>query len=87
MPISLLEAMSYGNCCLVSDIPECSEVIEDKGIVFKKSNVESLKFKLEELCSTPSKVYELKEISQDFILSKYNWNNVVDQTLDLYIGN
>lgn len=87
MPISLLEAMSYGNCCLVSDIPECSEVIEDKGVVFKKSNVESLKLKLEELCSTPSKVYELKEISQDFILSKYNWNNVVDQTLDLYIGN
>ena len=25
MPLSLLEAMSYGNCCLVSDIPECAE--------------------------------------------------------------
>ena len=24
MPLSLLEAMSYGNCCLVSDIPECA---------------------------------------------------------------
>ena len=24
MPLSLLEAMSYGNCCVVSDIPECS---------------------------------------------------------------
>ena len=30
MPLSLLEAMSYGNCCLVSDIPECAEVVEDK---------------------------------------------------------
>lgn len=29
MPISLLEAMSYGNCCLVSDIPENLEVISD----------------------------------------------------------
>ena len=29
MPLSLLEAMSYGNCCLVSDIPECAEVVED----------------------------------------------------------
>lgn len=28
MPLSLLEAMSYGNCCLVSDIPECTEVVE-----------------------------------------------------------
>ena len=30
MPLSLLEAMSYGNCCLVSDIPECAEVVEDR---------------------------------------------------------
>ena len=28
MPLSLLEAMSYGNCCLVSDISECTEVVE-----------------------------------------------------------
>ena len=28
MPLSLLEAMSYGNCCLVSDIPECAEVVK-----------------------------------------------------------
>jgi len=27
MPISLLEAMGYGNCCLTSDIPECSQVL------------------------------------------------------------
>ena len=39
MPLSLLEAMSYGNCCLVSDIPECAEVVEDKALIFKKSNV------------------------------------------------
>lgn len=28
MPISLLEAMSYGNCCLISDIAENVEVVE-----------------------------------------------------------
>ena len=33
MPLSLLEAMSYGNCCLVSDIPECAEVVEDKALI------------------------------------------------------
>ena len=33
MPLSLLEAMSYGNCCLVSDIPECAEVVEDKAFL------------------------------------------------------
>lgn len=35
MPLSLLEAMSYGNCCLVSDIQECTEVVEDKALIFK----------------------------------------------------
>ena len=34
MPLSLLEAMSYGNCCLVSDIAECAEVVEDKASCF-----------------------------------------------------
>jgi len=28
-----LEGMSYGNCCLVSDIPECAEVVEDKALI------------------------------------------------------
>lgn len=36
MPLSLLEAMSYGNCCVVSDIPECTEVVEDKALIFKR---------------------------------------------------
>lgn len=35
MPLSLLEAMSYGNCCLVSNIPECTEVVEDRALIFK----------------------------------------------------
>ena len=42
MPLSLLEAMSYGNCCLVSDIPECAEVVEDKALIFKKSNINDI---------------------------------------------
>ena len=40
MPLSLLEAMSYGNCCLVSDIPECAEVVEDRALIFRKSDVD-----------------------------------------------
>lgn len=43
MPISLLEAMSYGNCCLTSDIPECTEVCGDKAVCFEKGNTASLK--------------------------------------------
>lgn len=84
MPISLLEAMSYGNCCVVSDIPECSEVVEDKGITFEKSNVSSLKKELENLCINSKKVKEYKASAKDFILKRYNWDKVVEATLDLY---
>ena len=84
MPLSLLEAMSYGNCCLVSDIAECAEIVEDKAILFKKSNVENLRKNLQFVCDYPEKVKKLKNSAADFICQKYNWDDVVEQTLKLY---
>lgn len=84
MALSLLEAMSYGNCCLVSDINENTEVVEDKAVSFKKGDVSDLKEKLEYLLFHPEKVTEYKKESTDFICKKYNWEDVVDQTESLY---
>lgn len=84
MPLSLLEAMSYGNCCLTSDIDECSSVLEDKGITFKKSNIEDLIKKLQLLCDSEDMVTEYKMKTQEYILNKYNWDKVVDKTLSIY---
>ena len=84
MPLSLLEAMSYGNCCLVSDIPECAEVVEDKALIFKKSDVEDLREKLQEACDNPEMVMRMKNQAADFICEKYNWDEVVKETMKLY---
>jgi glycosyltransferase involved in cell wall biosynthesis len=84
MPISLLEAMSYGNCCLTSDISECADVIEDYGITFKKGDVWSLREKLQSLCDSPEIVAEYKSKAADFICDKYSWDVTVDKTLELY---
>lgn len=84
MPLSLLEAMSYGNCCLTSDIAECSEVVEDKAFLLKKSDVLDLKEKLQYACDNPDAVKKLKDGAADFICQKYNWDDVVEQTLKLY---
>lgn len=84
MPLTLLEAMSYGNCCLTSDIAECAEVIEDKGFTFRAGNVKDLTVKIQMLCDTPEKVKEYKAVSADFICNKYNWDTVVYKTLRLY---
>lgn len=84
MPLSLLEAMSYGNCCLVSDIPECTEVVENNAIIFHKSNVNDLKAKLQDACDNTEKVSILKKKASDFICKKYNWDDVVEKTMMLY---
>lgn len=84
MPLSLLEAMSYSNCCLTSDIPECVEVTNEFGVTFKKGNIESLAEKLQMLCDNPEIVYEFKNKAADYICTKYNWEEVVQKTLKLY---
>ena len=84
MPLSLLEAMSYGNCCLVSDIEECAKVVGTHAQVFKKSDVIDLKKKLEELLENSELVNKYKSNAMDYICDKYNWEIVVKNTLQLY---
>lgn len=84
MPLSLLEAMSYGNCCVVSDIAECAEVVEDKAAVFKHGDVNELRKTLQQLLDDPSLVERYKTGAVDFITGKYSWDDVVDRTLELY---
>jgi glycosyltransferase involved in cell wall biosynthesis len=84
MPLSLLEAMSYGNACLTSDISECAEVVEDKAVTLKKGDVSSLKDKLQMLCDDESKVLKYKNEAAEYICRKYDWDTVVSQTLQLY---
>lgn len=84
MPLSLLEAMSYGNCCLVSDIDECASVVEDKAIQFRRGDIADLAQKLQEACDCPDKVERYKQGAAAFICTKYNWDEVVQRTLALY---
>lgn len=84
MALTLLEAMSFGNCCLVSDIKENTEVVEEHAVTFRKGDVKDLKQKLCGLLDAPEQVEAIRRESQDFICSKYNWDDVVAETLKLY---
>ena len=81
MPISLLEAMSYGKTCLVSDIEENTQVIEKYGYSFKKGNIDDLRKQLGVLLK--NKKEKSKQI-QEHILEKYNWEKIITQTEKLY---
>lgn len=84
MPLSLLEAMSYGNCCLASDIPECASVLGEFGITFRQGNVQDLKDKLQQLCDDPQIVESFKQQAADYICKRYNWDDITKETLKLY---
>ena len=84
MPLSLLEAMSYGNCCLVSDIAECTEVVEDKAMVFRRGDVEDLREKLQTACDREELVQGYKKEAAEFICGKYDWDEVAAETVRLY---
>lgn len=86
MAIGLLEAMSYGNCCIVSDIAENTEVVEDNAVTFKHGDAEDLQRQMEMLLLNPEKVQGYRKTAADFICHKYDWDCVVDRTLDVYRG-
>lgn len=78
MPISLLEAMSYGNRCLVSDIPENKDVIrKDYDFTFEKSNYTELRNKLIYIINKNYSTHDNQYIYAC-------WDNVVNETIKLY---
>lgn len=84
MSLSLLEALAYGNAVLCSDIPENTAVAEDKAVYFRRSDVDDLAKQLALLCERPDMVHALRTDAAAFILGKYNWDDVADETYALY---
>ncbi len=85
MPISLMEAMSYGRCCLTSDIEENTQVTGEYGMSFKKSDVEDLNKQLEFAINEENKdKWKSAEEISNYILEKYDWDKVLEKTKVLY---
>lgn len=84
MPLSLLDALSYGNCCVTSDIEECAAVVENHGITFPKGDVAALQDVLQKLCDDPEKVASYQREAADYITRRFNWDDVTRKTLELY---
>lgn len=80
LPISLLEAMAFGQCCLISDIRENIDVTGEFAESFISKNCVDLKEKLELLLNDKDRVRWYKNNSENYILEKYNWDNVAELT-------
>lgn len=86
MPISLLEAMSYGRCCVTSDILECADVLADTGLTFTRGSVSGLVQALRKVIEDRATAQSLGGEARQRARSEYDWDSVVEKTLDLYEG-
>lgn len=77
LPISLLEAMSYGLPVVVSDIPANLEVGLERNCYFSCGNVQELADRLKVIVKLPQ-----QRISYD--MTKYDWDNIADSVLSVY---
>lgn len=80
----LIEAMSYQNCVLVSDIEENREAIGNSGITFKNKSVSDLIEKLDYLLKHPEVVENQRKDCYEDVSSRYNWDKVTDEYEQLY---
>lgn len=86
MPMSLLEAMAYGRCCVTSGIPECADVLAGNGVTFEKGSAESLRDVLRDLLARGEHVSQLGIAAKAHVEKTYAWDSVVERTLGLYEG-
>ncbi len=84
LPVALLDAMNFGNCCLSSDIPENLEALEDHGYTFRNRDADDLKRVLKELIARPEMVNRKKKEALDHVRTHYTWDHAADMMEDLY---
>lgn len=75
LSLALLEAMSFGACPLVSDIPENTDVIEGNGLSFKTGDADDLAKRLSESLETPHGTGLLGAAARDFVRNNYSWDH------------
>ena len=84
MPISLLEAMSYGRNCLISDINENTQICCEYATVFKHGDLEDLDVNLNSMLNGENRFKS--DVISDYVMKKYNWDDIVVKTEKLYKG-
>lgn len=85
LSIALLEALSYGRCVLISDIPENREVAEECSPSFRSQDVNDLEKQLRRLIDEPALVRGYEGRARGHIAEHYSWDTVTAGTEAVYL--
>jgi glycosyltransferase involved in cell wall biosynthesis len=84
LSIALLEGMSHGRCCLVSDIPPNREAAADCAPFFRSGESDDLLQALIRLLADPAQRADFAQRARKHVLENYSWTETVQQTLKVY---
>ncbi|MFA5023847.1 MAG: glycosyltransferase family 4 protein [Patescibacteria group bacterium] len=84
LSISLLEAMSYGRACVVSDIEANQEALAGTGLIFKDKDINDLQSKLEFLLANSEEIAKFGQAALKRVKAEYDWQNIVSEIEKVY---
>lgn len=85
LPLTVLEAMSYGLTPLVSDIPANLEVLHHAGFTFPSGNMKALTYALVRLLDHPQMVQDQAEEVRAVVEVEFNWDMIAQHTEAVYV--
>jgi glycosyltransferase involved in cell wall biosynthesis len=83
-PIVLLEAMIAGAAVITSNGTGCAEVAADAGLLVPVRDPQAIKQALMQLVGDPQLVQTLGAAGRERVISRFSWDGVIDQHLDVY---
>jgi len=80
---ALVEALGFGNCVLLNDVPEHREVAGDAGIFFEARRPETLAARMTEIAQRPDLVADYRARALRHASAHFSWDRVTDQYEEL----
>lgn len=81
---ALLQAMGYGSCIVVSDLPEALSAVGDAALPFLHDDVDDLARKLAQVIADPTLAADLRRRALERAEREYDWDAVTRQHKDVY---
>ncbi|MFH0840586.1 MAG: glycosyltransferase family 4 protein [bacterium] len=84
LSLALLEAMARRKACLVSDIQENKEAVQETGFVFKNKNIDDLTEQLNYVLNNPAEVKTKGLEARQRIEEVFNWSAIAKNMIKVY---